>query len=820
MEMYEKQRHMKKFEENYLSAKTLLNNAENDEDFDNQCGRFVKQWFSANLQSEGRALPDDEQSMAIGSLNKNIEVVARAGSGKTTTIIGRADFLINHCWVEPDEILMLAFNRKAKQEMYDRMMKLIGSNLDSSPHIKTFHSLAYAVANRNVESKKVLVFDNDEGVEFDTNDEKKALSQVIQQIIHAMIREDEGYAKRFRDLMTSYFRDVWKVIEEGGYNLPQEDQLTLRRSLETKTLKNEEVNNIKEKIVADILFEHNVPYRIKHGTIEVSIANRNPVKFKCINEEKNDEYYDWYLREKKTRLLGPREFNKGENQILKMICKSLKAENVAFIKLSEQEIWEKIQYRAIDEFTKAITTFVSRCRKKDLTLQDLNLMIRKHESIVPVEHQFLELARDVYSEYIRTLEEKSWEDFDGLIKRASELIRSGQVLFDSKGDFRKIKHILIDEYQDFSNLFNMFIEAIQSVCPDATMFCVGDDWQAINAFAGSDTSYFNNFCNRLDDAKRYYLTTNYRSVPEIVRVGNELMDSWSRGVRINPSRSDTGIVRIGYIDRFRASINENDIKADMETKAILRLIRWILKKDKKVVLLFRTRAKLDNGYLNFIQSFFSRDEAERITAYTTHKYKGKQEDAVIVMDAIERKYPLIHPTWFFMRIFDDEYRRLVLSDVGIDIAGDVTLRKIVGDEKRLFYVALSRAKDYLFILTKEKEESRFLTAGVKTRATELSWDDYDSAASDKKIITIEVKNNGNTPTTIYIKNELRAEGYNFNVRERIWYKSVRCMNTDVSWILKEQWVKNANRVFVEIKNHEGRIIAEYVIKDGHPYKIR
>lgn len=77
-----------------------------------------------------------------------------------------------------------------------------------------------------------------------------------------MIRENPDYETRFRNLMNSYFRGVWDTIETGGYNLPPEDQLTLRRSMETRTLNDEEVDGVKEKIVADILL--NIKFHIIH----------------------------------------------------------------------------------------------------------------------------------------------------------------------------------------------------------------------------------------------------------------------------------------------------------------------------------------------------------------------------------------------------------------------------------------------------------------------------------------------------------------------------------------------------------------------------
>ena len=81
----------------------------------------------------------------------------------------------------------------------------------------------------------------------------------------------------------------------------------------------------------------------------------------------------------------------------------------------------------------------------------------------------------------------------------------------------------IDEYQDFSELFHRLMEAIRKQNPQARFFCVGDDWQAINGFAGSDLRFFQDFTHDFPDSRKLHLTTNYRSGKSIVNVGNALM---------------------------------------------------------------------------------------------------------------------------------------------------------------------------------------------------------------------------------------------------------------------------------------------------------
>ena len=133
-----------------------------------------------------------------------------------------------------------------------------------------------------------------------------------------------------------------------------------------------------------------------------------------------------------------------------------------------------------------------------------------------------------------------YEDFDGLLSRAAKIVAQGTTSFHRKpgnGDLAKMKFLLIDEYQDFSRLFDDLVQAIRCQNENVILFCVGDDWQAINGFAGADLKFFHEFEDRFTNAKRISISTNYRSCPEIVRLGNRLMQSFG-GTASLASRTD------------------------------------------------------------------------------------------------------------------------------------------------------------------------------------------------------------------------------------------------------------------------------------------
>jgi DNA helicase IV len=262
-----------------------------------------------------------------------------------------------------------------------------------------------------------------------------------------------------------------------------------------------------------------------------------------------------------------------------------------------------------------------------------------------------------------------------------------------------LHYVCIDEFQGFSDLFYRLLNAIRKQNPRIELFCVGDDWQAINGFAGSDLRFFENFADHIGESRRLYISTNYRSSKAIVAVGNALMDGLGKPA-IAHKKSD-GKVLVADLTEFKPSLLEQQRRpGDIITPAVLRLTSKALADGLDVVMLCRRNAIpwfVNNGdgrglarYLDLIRSFFPKGLKERISISTAHKYKGLEKPMVIVLDAVARSYPLIHPDWAFSRILGD------------------SPEKIAKEERRLLYVALTRAVDTLVIITDGRSKSPFL----------------------------------------------------------------------------------------------------------------
>ncbi|NCR36639.1 MAG: UvrD-helicase domain-containing protein [Microcystis aeruginosa S11-01] len=463
------------------------------------------------------------------------------------------------------------------------------------------------------------------------------------------------------------------------------------------------------------------------------------------------------------------EFNPGDikaaqEQFGNLLKHKLESLGLPCNRLSEDEIWAKVKRRSLDHFTKAMVQFVQRCRQQFLTTEELENKIFNHNCLEEFESQFLELGQVFYRAYLERLKATGEEDFDGLMQTAAKLIISGQTIFRRKsgaGDLSNLKYILIDEYQDFSELFYRLITAIRQQNSQALFFCVGDDWQAINGFAGSDLNYYQNFADYFPNSLKLNISTNYRSASAIVTTGNKLMNGLGKPAQ--PHKKESGFVKMVDLQNFEPTQREiEDHNGDHITPALLRLLKKIIIENNQEVVLLNRKNNLHwfvndqnklEDFLNSIRGHLPENLRNRLTISTSHKYKGLEKQVVIILDAVNRSYPLIHPDWVFTRIF------------GSHPEG------IVAEERRLFYVALTRAIEQLYIITESPNYSPFL---AHLNLNKINWQEYPILGDKSKYITIEIgnqKGKGSHPT-IQIRDLLKAQGYKWNSHQhrQIWYR--------------------------------------------------
>lgn len=763
---------------------------------------FARDWIAEHV---GVAL-DEEQARAVAATSGDVRVVARAGSGKTRTIAARAVFLQKHCGVSPQEMLLLAFNRDAAREMRKRLETSLGADV---PHVMTFHALAHAI-----------VHPDEDLIRDDAAAGDLGLSREIQEVIDSHLRSPE-HSHQVRDLMLAQFRDDWERIARGRFELSMDDYLAHRRSLPRETLRGEYVKSLGERVIANALFEHGVSYKYErnfrwNGTnYRPDFTIANPRGGGIVIEYfglSGDPDYDDQSAEKRSFWAQRDEWTLIEftaNDLLRGglvgfvedLLGQLRLHGVKAERRSEEEIWQLIRRRAVDSFTQAMRTFVGRCRKRNLTPSELTAMALAHRPWSVAERMFLDLGVSIYPAYLSRLAAAGQADFDGLMWRSVDAVRAGQTRFTrdrgrEQGNLKRVRFVMIDEFQDFSDMFHALLSAVRLSNPNARFFCVGDDWQAINGFAGSDPRYFINFSDHFRDTDSRYVRTNYRSDRAVVQVSNALMSGLGR-----PSTAhglDPGEVTVCDLAGFvPTSWEQSRHPGDEITPAILRLSWHYLSRGMDVAVLTRrhgvpwyvdydrtkgSRADALAHFEDHLRSFLPEDDRDRLSVSTVHSYKGLERSAVIVLDAVERSYPLIHPNWVFTRVFGDN------------------IAALEAEERRLFYVALTRAKHALALVTEAQRESPYLEdMRLSVRLVPVEWDGLPPVPSvGGTMLEVRVRN------AYEVRDHLKDLRYRWHSQGKYWYRAVPAEGFAFAALVSQQWL--GTPVKVEVIDESGAVL--------------
>ena len=833
---------------------------------------FIQPWifnkFSV-LHAGKLQPPDDEQASSVAAVNGHVQVIARAGSGKTTMLVNRTLFLLKHCGVEPSQMLLLAFNRKAVLEIRRRLLGLLNDGAEVAvaeeiarcrraaaqknrgvrddveagavdtiaeklnialPHVMTFHALAYSI----VHPEESILYNGAEG-------EAQGLSRVFQSVIDDHFQFPE-FHHQIRELMLAHFREDWDRIVDGGYDQSKDELLKFRRLLPRESLGGEYVKSYGEKVIADFLFEHDIAYKYERNHWWSGVNYRPDFTIFKVAKRGSEsgviiEYFglagdaDYdemsvakrkYWADKKSWSLvefTPIDISgSGVESFRLQLQECLEQLGIQCVRLSEDEIWHRLRNRAIDRFTQSIVGFIGRCRKLSWTPLELQSQINVHVAKSPVETMFLELAHRLYAAYLDSLSATGEDDFDGLLQRAANNINAGHTLFLRKsgsGDLKSLRYVCIDEYQDFSDLFFRLLTAIRQQNSSIELFCVGDDWQAINGFAGSDLRFFQDFSKYMGESRKLYISTNYRSSSAIVGVGNALMHGLGKPAVAH--KKSIGKILLSDLNLFEPTLLERQRHpGDCLTPAVLRVANQALAGGLDVVMLCRRNGVPyfvnygeNNGveghgiarFLYHVRSFFPKELREKITISTAHKYKGLEKSVVIVLDAVGRSYPLIHPDWVFSRVFGD------------------SPAKVTNEERRLFYVALTRAIDTLVIFTEGHSKSPFLEEiERKIPLSSLNWVNFPSVAAltDRRLV-VQIKNQASKRDqsgTYAVKDQLHASRYNWHAVKTVWEKSFSEANFTFESIRNEVWAASANGVDVIVLDDAETELASYQVDFG------
>ena len=672
------------------------------------------------LWSKGSISLDDEQQTAIVTDDKYNLVVAAAGSGKTEVLITRIAYLIRRKpdHIESNRILAIAFQRKAMEQIEERLHQRY--NIENV-NVATFHKLGKDIlecSGRKIETTDVV------------NQNKK------NNYVKSYVEEQVSINPTFYKLFIRYMKTANDTEEVATQSEKAEAGIYAKEQKYT-AINGIKVNSIAEKEIMDYLLTlkfEGKPIEVKYEPdlegfrpdfylpqFEVFIEHWGIDKNGNVPEwfsQSSQEYRDVMEKKKKWfvehhRLLVEtyaHEFNPKEPEVFcellrEKIEKAVK-KPLLFASLTYEEVLELVwqsQKTPIDD----IGNFITIAKTYGLNADDIEKKLDNNKWSNK-QLSFGRLALNVFRAYETQLDNLGKIDFEDMINEATVELENNSELCKDIYD-----HILVDEYQDISAQRLGLLKKLLERNPNCRLFCVGDDWQSIMGFSGSNLDYFVNFSKYFEHPTVNQIRTNYRSIKSIVDTGAQLMKrngekqvqkvAFSKRKEVNPLLVFELTHKEGY-DKpyFRQTVD------DCLTRISEYLAKGYSPDDILVLTRFiRTKVLGRSKWFKIVETFYYLAEARGIPVaidgaklpntvklLTVHKCKGLEARVVFILNVVSGEFG-----------FPSEIEDLSIFEVA---RGDNGIQDQIEEERRLFYVALTRAKEDLYIYTRLNTKSRFL----------------------------------------------------------------------------------------------------------------
>ena len=644
-------------------------------------------------------LTDEQRRAVVVDEDRNL-VVAAAGSGKTSVTAAKTAWLIHKSYMQPSEILLLAFARDAQQEMEERVRASLDVSDGSDVTVRTFHSLGTSIIGE-VEGKRPTLSR--------VAEDEKALFDLLKTIVSDLVADP-----RFSKTMLRWFSEHFAPYHSEHDFETMGDYWDYIQSQEIRSMKGDLVKSYEECEIANFLYLNGIPYEYEppyeHSTatsekrqylpdfyltdaevyiehFAISASGDTPP---FIDREEYLESRDWKLRqhvEYGTVLIETYSHEKAAGKLTKNLAKKLASHGVSLSPIPQGDAFTLLEQQGrIDPFTRVVGTFVQHYKGANLSVEELTSRVAKASDIQRAK-AFVSVFLPIFERYQAFLDDEGQIDFHDMINIASCHAESGRY----QSPYR---YILVDEFQDISPGRARLLKALVDQFEAAQLFAVGDDWQAIYRFAGSDLAIMRDFQQRFGESERIDLGTTFRCAESIANVATEFVLKNPAQIHKNVSsalQTDKPCVQVGISGAGRNDLLEEaleQISVDAAERS----------KQSTVLLLGRYRHNQPDN----LDELLERHSNVQITYKTVHASKGMEADYVIVLNLSSGKYG------FPCEIVDEPLLELVLAD---------SEQHPNAEERRLFYVAITRARYGVYLLADDESHSSFVT--------ELLRDGYD-----------------------------------------------------------------------------------------------
>ena len=694
-----------------------------DADLDELKREFAKHNLAFLIQQKERLKPffdtveknplTDEQMDACICMDDALQIVAAAGSGKTSTMVAKAGYVIREQLAAPGQILLLAFNRDAAAELRDRLK----TRLADVEGIDQITAMTFNAFGRDVLAK---VSGRKPSLAPWVGSTKQEIG-MISEIVDALRRNDPAVAVEwdmFRTIYGLFADDAGSADTTSGNSGDSQVHATAGGNF---------VKSREELLIANWLFYNGVSYayerKYEHDTATEQHSQYLPDFFYpniCLYHEHfalgedgkshfgaaYDDGVTWKRDLHVTRETSLFETTSHEVRLrtaLPRLAEELTSRGIV-LQYDPARPAKGPPPVSDKELAGLIRTFQQHVKGGGVTNQELRSRAAAASGDANVARllHFLWIYERVSDEWERRLRDGNCIDFDDMLIQASEQIESGQ--YESP-----YKMILADEFQDSSRARVRLLKALLSNAGEDGHLCVvGDDWQGINRFAGSDISVMTDFTSTFPHSSPLKLTTTFRCPEALCEASSAFVQTNPRQIAktVKTTNPYKGISLAAF-----ASENADQSDRRLESQLVrmhqdAESARLVMDGGRRIEVMLLGRYNHDEptSLATWKRRF---GDKLKIEYRTVHSAKGLEADYVMLINVVEGVMG------FPSRIMDDPVLELAMPEPD---------PFPLAEERRLFYVAITRARRQVRIFTTTSAPSRFVLELVRAEALEIKLD--------------------------------------------------------------------------------------------------
>lgn len=710
-----------------------------EKEIDKHNEKFVKEekdrYFNLFSNIDNKSLDEQQKTVCVRNQNATL-VVAGAGTGKTLTICGKVKYLLSK-GINANEVLLISFTNKACNELSERLTKISNANITA----QTFHKFALSIIN---EKLKIA----------DENYANRIISEIFRDLVNNDFEFQYMFLEEFVDEYVKYLKEQ---SEQEKHNieikelLDKNSELKFLKDLEhidigdtLTTFNKEKVKSPYERTIANVLYLLGIKYEYEsfyQTDLEID------KKHEWLNTYKPDFYLpefniyiehfanpNWfqdkdervkYKKQMRDKIKAHKKFKTnlicshssyGED-LIKNLLENLKKYNIN-VNVDIQKLLNNIEQlkelNFIHNKIKNFQTFIKLFKNNNYTPDKF----KSFHNNVNERSPFIVMVEKIYLLYQKHLKENNMLDFEDIINVANHKLSR------YKSHQNKYKYVIVDEYQDVSKnkveLLNNLIRIY-----DCRLLCVGDDWQSIYRFAGSDTNLFTSFEKYINFSELLKIETTYRNSQELINASSYFIQKNNAQIKkqLTSNKHISKPILVDYVEysEFKTIVNlsEQDkknikkspklklIADDARIKKLIKFLDFTVSKNyKEILILGRNNFDIEifEALPYAMPDLFKKDKSNydsnvleykslKLTCMTIHKSKGLEADAVVLWNIREGVRGLPDTKG------DDEELKQVLTQPDA---------KPYAEDRRLFYVALTRTKNEVLIIALNGNLSSFV----------------------------------------------------------------------------------------------------------------